>query len=160
MLLKDSSVFLTTNSAFQRDNISILAIVSNHVFHSRTKHIQVDYHFIHERVLQKDPLVKFILSKDQLANFLTKGLPSPQFQFLITNHMAKTSHLIEGGCKDRACRQERAANTPTHQNRLEPTRPTKLCQLLGVGRLDWVGLQKLFLQQVRLGSGHNIHKPA
>jgi hypothetical protein len=50
------------------DNVSTLALASNPVFHARTKHIAVDYHFIREKVLNGDILVKFISTLDQVAD--------------------------------------------------------------------------------------------
>lgn len=58
------------------DNVSALDLASNPVFHARTKHIEVDYHFIREKVLNGDILVKFISILDQVADIFTKGLPS------------------------------------------------------------------------------------
>ena len=79
MLLIDLGIFLSTPPLLWCDNISVLAIASNPVFHARTKHIEVDYHFVREKVLWKDLMVKFISSNDQLANIFTKGLPSSRF---------------------------------------------------------------------------------
>ena len=62
------------------DNIGATYLSSNLVFHARTKHIEVDYHFVRERVAQKLLCIKFILSKDQLADIFTKPLPLPQFE--------------------------------------------------------------------------------
>ena len=62
------------------DNIGATYLSSNPVFHARTKHIEVDYHFVRERVAQKLLLIKFISSKDQLADIFTKPLPLPQFE--------------------------------------------------------------------------------
>jgi hypothetical protein len=62
------------------DNIGATYLSANPVFHARTKHIEVDYHFVRERVYQKLLQIKFISSKDQLADIFTKPLPLPQFE--------------------------------------------------------------------------------
>ena len=62
------------------DNIGATYLSANPVFHARTKHIEVDYHFVRERVSQKKLHIKFISSKDQLADIFTKPLPLPQFE--------------------------------------------------------------------------------
>jgi len=49
-------------------NVSTLALAYNPVFHTCTKHIAVDYHFIREKVLNDDILVKFISTLDQVAD--------------------------------------------------------------------------------------------
>ena len=64
MLLRDFGVFLPWPPLLWCDNASALAIVSNPVFHAWTKHIEVDYHFVRERVLKHDLLVKYISSHD------------------------------------------------------------------------------------------------
>jgi hypothetical protein len=47
----------------------------NHVLHARTKHIEIDYHFIRERVASNRLAIKFISTKDQVADGFTKPLP-------------------------------------------------------------------------------------
>jgi hypothetical protein len=82
MLLKEIQVYLAAPPVQWCDNISALALASNPVFHARTKHIEVDYHFVREKVLNRDILLKFISTQDQVANLFTKGLSSAQFLFL------------------------------------------------------------------------------
>jgi hypothetical protein len=56
------------------DNISALALASNPVYHARTKHIEVDYHFVREKVLNKDIAISLISTGDQIADIFTKRL--------------------------------------------------------------------------------------
>ena len=79
MLLRDLGILLPQPPLLWCDNVSALAIASNLVFHARTKHIRVNYHFVHKKVLKRVLLVKFISTHDQLADIFTKGLPSPRF---------------------------------------------------------------------------------
>ena len=81
-LVKDLGLYLSDPPILWCDNVSALAIASNPVFHARTKHIEVDFHFIRERVLRKDLAVKFVSTNDQLADIFTKGLSSPRFHDL------------------------------------------------------------------------------
>ena len=45
-VLKDLGIFLSFAPKLWCDNVSTLAIASNPVFHARTKHVEVDYHFV------------------------------------------------------------------------------------------------------------------
>ena len=45
------------------------------MFHARTKHIEVDYHFVRERVKNRLLEIDFVSSKDQVADGFTKALP-------------------------------------------------------------------------------------
>uniref|UniRef100_A0A2N9I200 CCHC-type domain-containing protein n=1 Tax=Fagus sylvatica TaxID=28930 RepID=A0A2N9I200_FAGSY len=74
VLLRDLGIFISAPPILWCDNVSALAIASNPVFHARTKHIEVDFHFIRERVLRKDLQVQFVSTADQLADIFTKGL--------------------------------------------------------------------------------------
>jgi hypothetical protein len=79
------------------DNIGATILSSNPVFHARIKHIEVDFHFVRERVAHKLLQIRFISSKDQLADIFTKPLLLPLFQFCRRNLNICTHVEIEGG---------------------------------------------------------------
>jgi hypothetical protein len=54
------------------DNIGATYLSANPVFHARTKHIEVDYHFVGERVARKLLSIRFVLTEDQVADGFTK----------------------------------------------------------------------------------------
>lgn len=64
------------------DNQSAIALASNPIFHARSKHVEVDYHFIREKVLSKVISVQYVDSKSQIADRFTKSLPVASFNDL------------------------------------------------------------------------------
>jgi len=61
------------------DNISAVYMSSNPVQHQRTKHIEIDLHFVRERVAVGDVRVMHVPTSSQYADIFTKGLPSSVF---------------------------------------------------------------------------------
>ena len=57
------------------DNISTVYMSSNPIQHQRTKHIEVDLHFVQERVALGAIRVLTISTMSQFANIFTKGCP-------------------------------------------------------------------------------------
>ena len=66
------------------DNIIAIALASNPVYHARMKHVEVDYHFIREKVIRGDIQIRFDGTIDQLADIFTKGLNTVGFHQLMT----------------------------------------------------------------------------
>uniref|UniRef100_A0A803QIH1 Reverse transcriptase Ty1/copia-type domain-containing protein n=1 Tax=Cannabis sativa TaxID=3483 RepID=A0A803QIH1_CANSA len=64
------------------DNSRARQLASNPMFHSRTKHIEIDVHFVREKVMNKSVEVRYIPSKEQIADILTKSLPITAFHYL------------------------------------------------------------------------------
>ena len=61
------------------DNISAVYMTSNPVQHQRTKHVEIDLHFVRERVSIGDLRVLHMPTSSQYADIFTKGLPSSVF---------------------------------------------------------------------------------
>nr|GEY78700.1 ribonuclease H [Tanacetum cinerariifolium] len=65
------------------DSKASIAISCNHVQHSHTKHIDVRYHFIKEKVEKGIVELFFTGTEYQLADLFTKALPVERFKYLI-----------------------------------------------------------------------------
>nr|GEU40006.1 retrovirus-related Pol polyprotein from transposon TNT 1-94 [Tanacetum cinerariifolium] len=65
------------------NNTSVIAISNNPVLHSRTKHINIWYHFIRDYILKGDIELHFIPTNLQLADILTKPLVEPSLTRLV-----------------------------------------------------------------------------
>nr|GEY85229.1 hypothetical protein [Tanacetum cinerariifolium] len=65
------------------DSKSTIAISCNAVQHSRTKHIDIRYHFIKEHVEKGTVKLYFVGTEYQLADLFTKALPKEHFEYLV-----------------------------------------------------------------------------
>ena len=78
-LLTELGVRSRAKSVLWCDNLGATYLAANPVFHARAKHIEIDFHFVRERVARKQLQVRFISTHDQLADGFTKALPQRKF---------------------------------------------------------------------------------
>ena len=81
------------------DNRSCIKLSVNHVFHDRSKHIDIQYHHIKDRVQRKIMLLQYIPMKDQDVDILKKALTRRKFEY----HRGKIGvkdnpYLVEREC--------------------------------------------------------------
>ena len=65
------------------DNKSAISIAHNPVQHDRTKHVEVDKHFIKEKLDSKLICTPNVPTGGQVADILTKGLSNPTFRNIL-----------------------------------------------------------------------------
>jgi histone deacetylase 1/2 len=73
-LLRELGLPPTQRPCLWCDNLGATYLSANPIFHARTKHIEIDYHFVRERVANKLLDIKFISTQDQVVDGFTKTL--------------------------------------------------------------------------------------
>jgi hypothetical protein len=73
-LLGDLGLHVDRQVVIYCDNFNSIQLVRNLVFHARTKHIEVHYHFIREKVLAGEIDLIYVSTEDQVADIFTKVL--------------------------------------------------------------------------------------
>lgn len=66
------------------DNLSAVALSHNPVLHARTKHMELDIHFVREKVVSQAMSVLHVPASAQIADVFTKPVSSSQFPILRT----------------------------------------------------------------------------
>lgn len=62
------------------DNTVAVFLCADQAFHDRTKHLDVRYHWIREKVESGEIVVTRVATSDNIADGLTKALPAPAFE--------------------------------------------------------------------------------
>ncbi|XP_062118705.1 secreted RxLR effector protein 161-like [Humulus lupulus] len=78
-LMKDLHQSTDNAMSLYFDNHYVIRLAENLVFHARTKHVEVHYHFLREKVLQEEIEMRQINTDDQVADIFTKGLSTIKF---------------------------------------------------------------------------------
>ena len=66
------------------DNKAVIEIAKNSVHHDRTKHVEIDRHFIKEKIEEGRLQLTYVPTSYQTADILTKALPKNNFESLKT----------------------------------------------------------------------------
>ncbi|KAM6576564.1 hypothetical protein CsatB_028401 [Cannabis sativa] len=99
-LLKEIKFPLSAVPITWCDNLSASALASNPVYHARTKHIELDIHYVRDKVLNKTLEVRYVPFADQIADCMTKGLSISRFQYLVCKLGVKVApSRLRGGVK-------------------------------------------------------------
>jgi hypothetical protein len=69
-------------TSIQCDNLAAITLSHDATFHARTKHINVAYHFIREKVASHEASLTYVRSKENPADLMTKGLEGGQHRYL------------------------------------------------------------------------------
>lgn len=93
-LLKELGVCRLRPPVLWCDNLGATYLTGNPVFHARSKHTEVDFYFVRERVAMDALDVRFISTKDQIADGFTKPVTRRML-----NQLKYNLNLIEGKSK-------------------------------------------------------------
>jgi histone deacetylase 1/2 len=67
------------------DNLGATYLCDHLVFHARAKHIEIDFHFVREKVAKRQLEIRFVSTKDQIADGFTKALGTCMFEKFRSN---------------------------------------------------------------------------
>ena len=81
-LLVDLTKEPTKSVVIYEDNQSAIIMAKDPQFHGRSKHIDIKYHFIRERVTNRSLELKYCKSANMVADIMTKGLTGERFEKL------------------------------------------------------------------------------
>ena len=79
-MLKELGIYCKQAPCLWCDNLGATYLSANPIFHARTKHIKIDFHFVRERVANKELDIRFVHSRDQVADGFTKALAMKSFE--------------------------------------------------------------------------------
>lgn len=96
-ILKDLRIPLRRPPSLYRDNLSALHMTINPVFHARSKHIELDYHFVRERVALGLLITKHISTNHQVADLFTKPMSKAALAQFRTKLCLQPRHSLREG---------------------------------------------------------------
>lgn len=91
-LLKDLGLNNLPPAILKCDNTAALSIAANPVLHERTKHVEIDCHYVRDKVTAGEITTAYVPSHAQVADILTKPLPVKQHHYLLKKFGAVSGH--------------------------------------------------------------------
>jgi hypothetical protein len=114
-LFRDIGLVLSVAPVLYCENIGASYQSSNPAYHARTKHIEMDYHSVRDKVTKKALVVRFLSSKDQIVDVLTKPLVSTRFCLLQSNLNVHFTLQLRGHIRT-------STHEDSHQRKYKPLR--------------------------------------
>ncbi|XP_058099884.1 uncharacterized mitochondrial protein AtMg00810-like [Magnolia sinica] len=105
-ILKDLHIPLASPPILYCDNLNALHMTVNPVFHARSKHIELDDHFVHERVALGFHITQHISTNDQVADLFTKPMSKGRLSYFRTKLCLQPRHRL----------RESISTTQTHNS--------------------------------------------
>nr|GEU75648.1 ribonuclease H-like domain-containing protein [Tanacetum cinerariifolium] len=96
-LLRELHTPLSSATIVYCDNVSAVNLSCNPVQHQRTKHIEIDIHFVRDLVVVGQVRVLHVLSRYQYADIFNKDLPSALFEEFCSNLSVWCSPALTAG---------------------------------------------------------------
>jgi hypothetical protein len=94
-ILADIGQTQTSPTTIREDNQGAIKLASNPVFHARTKHIDVKFHYVRQEIQRKEIALEYCPTTDNIADMLTKPLSQVKL-----SHFRKTA-LGDGRAAER-----------------------------------------------------------
>lgn len=98
-LLEEVGISMEQTPVIWCDNTSTVFMSANLTHHGRVKHVEIDHHFVCEKVLDGTLQVNFVPSANQIANVLTKPITPKQFTVLCNALQVTTRDTPPGSQK-------------------------------------------------------------
>ena len=81
-MVKDFGIQVDYSIVIHCDNTSTINMSKNPMMHTKIKHIEIKYHFLREKVADKEVKLDYVNTKEQLVDIFTKPLSKDTFEYL------------------------------------------------------------------------------